>query len=336
MRLSRWIQKGRSLFARKRAEQAAADVSASESVEFCILVEAGVLEAQTVLLCRSIRRFAGAYSSAAIVAVSPRPDHRPAEATIKALERLGVEYLELNVRSLCPSYGPSLGTYVAGQIARRPGAPILVLLDSDTLFLAEPDFSLSGSDVAARPVDVKGMCTSGPGDPFDEYWHNLCLLCGVDYEQIPRIQTTVDCQTVLASYNAGLVAVRRNSGICEKTEEFFTKILEAKARPFAGSGLRVKSGTGMVDAEGSEYWGSRQAALSLAITWTKASRCILPLTYNIPLHVFDLLENVPDAPIHVHYHWLCSAESYRTNPMLDGRMKLQGPFVSWLEEQLPL
>jgi hypothetical protein len=277
-----------------------------ENVEFCILAEAGILEAQTLLLCHSIRRFAGAHSSAAIVVVSPRPDCRPSRATVKELEVLGVGYLELELQSLCPSYGPSYGIYVAAHVARRPGPPVLVLLDSDTLFLGEPDFSLRGVDIALRPVDVKGMCTAGRGDPFDRYWHDLCALCGVDYAELPHVVTTVDRQTVLANYNAGLVAVRRDSGIFEKTEEFFTRVL------------------------------SRQAALSIAITSMKSPVQTLPPTYNVPLHSFDLLERATAAPIHVHYHWLCSGDGYSANPMLDGRMQLPDSIVNWLRQHLPL
>ncbi|HYL73478.1 MAG TPA: hypothetical protein VEU96_04700 [Bryobacteraceae bacterium] len=307
-----------------------------ENVEFCILAEAGIIEAQTLLLCHSIRQFTGVYSSAAIVAVSPRPGHRPSRATVKELEALGAAYLELDLHSLCPSYGPSFGIYVAAHVARRPGPPVLVLLDSDTLFLGEPDFSLAGVDIALRPVDVKGMCTTGPGDPFDEYWRQLCTLCGVDYRDLPQVMTTVDRQTVLANYNAGLVAVRRDSGIFEKAEEFFTRILAADARPFGGSGMRVTSGTGVVDLDGSEFWGSRQAALSLAITSMKSPVQTLPPAYNVPLHLFESLERPTAAPIHLHYHWLCSGDGCSANPMLDGRMELPDSVVTWLRRHLPL
>jgi hypothetical protein len=336
MILANLIEKCRGLFTAFRPHVEQRPPVLPESVEFCVLAEAGILEAQTLLLCRSIRRFAGAYSSSPIVVVSPRPDRRPSRTTVKELDALGAVYLELNVHSLCPSYGPSFGTYVAAHVARRPGPAVLVLLDSDTLFLDEPDFSLDGVHVAARPVDVKGMCTAGHGDPFDEYWRNLCRLCGVNYDDLPHVMTTVDRQSVLASYNAGLIGVRRNAGIFEKAEEFFTRVLETNARPFRDSGLLIKSGIGMVDADGSAFWGSRQAALSLAITATKSVVQTLPSTYNVPLHSFDLLEEQTASPIHVHYHWLCSADSYTANPMFDGRMKLPVSVVGWLREQLPL
>ena len=56
------------------------------SLVFVACVEPGRLEAQTVLLCRSIRRFAGRHRDARIVAVQPRrggelrPDTRSALA----------------------------------------------------------------------------------------------------------------------------------------------------------------------------------------------------------------------------------------------------------------
>src|ERR1700692_1497697 len=104
------IEKCRGLFATfQRTHARHALPALPENVEFCILAEAGILEKQTLLLCHSIRQFAGVYSSAAIVVVSPRSDCRPSRATVKQLEQLGAAYLELELQSLCPSYGPSFG-----------------------------------------------------------------------------------------------------------------------------------------------------------------------------------------------------------------------------------
>ena len=305
-------------------------------LEFCILTEAGVLEAQALLLCRSIRRFAGAYASSSIVAVSPRPSRRPGRRTRRELEELGVEYLELDVHSVCPDYGTTFRIHALAHLSRRPGPPILVQIDSDTLFLAEPDFSLQGVDVAARPVDVKGMCTTGEGDPFDPYWRNLCTLCEVDYALLPEVVTTVDRKKVRANYNGGLVVAKRSSGIFERTEEFFLKLAAANARPFAGTGTRVKSGVEIVSLKGSEYWGSGQAAQALAVISQGSSVQILPPSYNVPLHLFDAFEPSRTEPIHVHYHWLCTKKTYAANPMLNGRLPLPADTVRWLRDRLPL
>jgi hypothetical protein len=210
-----------------------------------------------------------------------------------------------------------------------------VQVDSDTVFLQDPDFSLNGVDAAARPVDVKGMCTSGPGDPFDPYWRSLCRLCEVEYEQLPMVKTTVDRQVVRASYNGGLVAARRATGIFERTEEFFNRVVAAKLKPW-GTDQRVKSGAGLVGTAGGAYWGTSQAALSLAITASGASVQLFPETYNIPLHLTSPAGFSEGPPIHVHYHWIGSAGEIDGNPMLDGRLHLPSETVDWLRERLPL
>ena len=319
---------GRRLVRRNKRARAA-------DLEFCVLTEAGVLEAQALLLCRSIRKFAGAYSSAAIVAVSPRPDRRPGRASIEELERLHVEYLELDVQTPLPSFGPAFKIHAVAHIARRAGPPVLVQIDSDTLFLSEPDFSLEHVDVAARPVDVKGICTAGADDPLDEYWQSICRLCEIEYEQLPLVTTTVDGETVRASYNGGLVAVRRDSGILQRAEDFFLRLITYKVRPNTGSGV-LRSGVETVTAENYGFWGVGQAALSLSIASMHGKVKILPATYNVPLHMFDLLDPAAGMPIHVHYHWLCSVDGCPVNPMLDGRMALSDDVLAWLKQLLPL
>ena len=308
---------------------------ARDSIEFFLVAERGILERQALLLCSSIRTFAGAYGSAAITVLSPRRDRRPSPATVKALERLEAEYLEINLSSPCPSYGPSFKVLAAAHVERRQGAPILVQLDSDTLFAGEPDLDLEGFEVAARPVDVKGMCTAGSGDEFDPYWRQLCRLCEVDYDRMPFVKTTVDRETVRANYNGGLVAVRRDRGIFERTENFFARLTAARLKPWPGR-ESYKTGTGHVDAEASEYWGTSQAALAVAIAAGGGSARILPASHNVPLHSFDCLPPTAEPPVHIHYHWLCSDGEVSSNPMLDGRMALPPETVDWLKQRVPL
>jgi hypothetical protein len=84
------------------------DVSVSpDAIEFFFLAEKGILERQALLLCGSIRMFGGVYRSAGITVVSPRSDRRPSPATLQAFERLGAEYLDLDLSSEWPSYGAS-------------------------------------------------------------------------------------------------------------------------------------------------------------------------------------------------------------------------------------
>jgi len=305
-------------------------------VEFVFIAEAGILEQQALLLCESIRRFAGAYARAGVTIVSPRGARRPSAATIRKFEQLQAEYLPAEVESCCPEYGPSYRVHALARVESRPGPPIVVQLDSDTIFLAEPDLAMTGGDAAARPVDAKGMCTTGPGDPFDEYWRALCALNGVDYDAVPLVETVVGAHRVRASYNAGFVAVRRSAGLFQRTEDIFRRLVAAGMKPWP-CGPAISTGTGVLDGAATAYWGTSQAAFSVAATAARHAVRILPETHNFPLPLIDQMTvAAPAHLVHVHYHGLFSAGSADANPLLDGRVPITDEALAWLKGRLPL
>jgi hypothetical protein len=304
-------------------------------VEFVVVAEAGPLERQAMLLVESLRQFGGGLAGAAVTVVSPRPDRRPSAATAVALGTLGCELVALDVDSRCPSYGTSWRLHSMAAIERRGGPPVLVQLDSDTLFLDDVDLLPAEADLAARPVDVKSMTSTGPSDPNDRYWRALCGLVGVDLDDLPLVTSTVDRVRVRASYNGGFVVARREHGLFAVTEEVFRRGVEADLRPHAGSGINVRSGTGDVGLIGSEWWGSAQAALSVAAAKLQLSSALLAPSVNVPLHLWDDLPAAPDRLCHVHYHWLLEPESLQRNPLLDGRIEIRQDVADWLDDRLP-
>jgi hypothetical protein len=305
------------------------------SVEFVTIAEAGVLESQALLLCESIRRFAGVYARCPITVISPRGDRRPSASTIRKLDQLQAEYLALEIDSCCPAYGPSYRVHSAAYIERRTGPPIIIQLDSDTLFLSEPDFTVNEHDAAARPVDVKGMCTTGAGDPFDDYWRELCALTGVAYEQLPIVHTTVDRQAVRASYNGGLLAAKRACGIFVRTEDIFRRLVAAGLCSWTADGPTIRTGTGFLRGAATAYWGTSQAAFSLATVAGNHAVRLLPVTHNVPLHLIDHLTwAIPARLVHIHYHWLF-AEAGDANSTL-AKINLPIESTEWLRTRLPL
>ena len=150
--------------------------------------------------------------------------------------------------------------------------PLLVGQGPRSLFSSTATRFLSRSRLFCRgsarpplaPADLKGMCTSGRYDAFDEYWCAACRCAGVDYEQIQIVRTTVDRVLVRASYNGGLFAARRASEILERTEDIFRNLTTSNLKLWGGPGFTVRSGSGMVSELGSALWGTSQAALSLA------------------------------------------------------------------------
>jgi hypothetical protein len=309
------------------------------NVGFVACIEGGILEAQALLLFESIRQYAGRFRDCPIYALSPRSGHSISKRARNRLDELRVNYIDVILNTECREYGSANRVAAAAYIEEVYPHEILVILDSDTLFLREPDKILLSPDVdaAVRPVDVKGMCTDGPADPFDIYWRDLCHCCSVDYEEIPWTDSFVDHHRIKASYNGGLVIVRGSLGILRQWASFFFASIRQGLTPYSEDRL-FRSGAGWIDSTAGRLWGSNQAALTLAI-WSITRRVQeLPPTYNYPLTLHDQIDAAtanavfPDL-VHVHYHWLLEEESAR-NPLFDSAGPLSSRQHDWLRSAI--
>ena len=298
-------------------------------------IEGGVLEDQALLLFENIRQYAGRFRDCPIYALSPRTGHAISESARRTLDKLMVTYIDAVLNTECPEYGSANRVAAAAHIEKLYPHEILVILDSDTLFLREPDKILlpPDVDVAVRPVDVKGMGTDGPADRFDSYWRDLCRCCGVDYDEIPWTTSFVDHHRIKASYNGGLVIVRGKLGILQRWADFFFASVRQRLTPYVED-HRFRSGAGFVDSTASRLWGSNQAALSLAI-WSNTRRVQeLPPIYNYPLTLHSQIDAgtahaVFPHLVHVHYHWLLEEKPDR-NPLFDSMGPLSSEQRDWL------
>jgi hypothetical protein len=308
-------------------------------VGFVACIEGGVLEKQALLLFESIRRYGGRFANCAIYACSPRVGHAISQQGRDRLNRLEVKYIDTILNTECTEYGSANRVAAAAHIETVYPHEILVVLDSDTLFLREPERILLAPDidVAVRPVDVKGMCTEGPNDPFDSYWRELCRCCEMNYDDIPRIDSFVDRRRIKASYNGGLVITRGNLNILQRWARFFFASVREQLTPYTQP-WQLRSGVSWVDPAASKFWGSNQAALSLAI-WSSTQRVQeLPPTYNYPLHQHrdinrETVRMVFPHLVHVHYHWLFE-ESISSNPLFAPDGPLSAEQVEWLRSSI--
>jgi hypothetical protein len=308
-------------------------------IAFLICVEANRLEPQARLLCESIRRFGGRYRQAPILAVSPRP-HLALGAEAQArLEMLSVTYVVEPLNGTSSPYG-TINRIVAGAWAETVSPrPWLVLLDTDTVFVGEPSFARA--DVGVRPVDVKGSASSGAGDPLDAYWTRLCMFGGIEPSRLPSIATTIGNVPIRASYNGGFTVIRRDLGILQRTREIFFASLEEDLRPLAGTSLNVQASTGPVGLEASEWWGSSQAALSIAI-WSRTSDVYTyDERYNIPAHILaEPGRTWPTGegfePILLHYHFLAEPRYQEQLRQVLNRIGCSPDVFRWIEDRMSL
>jgi hypothetical protein len=306
-------------------------------IAFLICVEANRLEPQARLLCESIRTFGGRYRQAPIIAVSPRPPLALGSEARAHLEALGVTNVVEPLNETGSPYG-AINRIVAGAWAETfSSRPYLVLLDTDTVFVGEPDFVRA--DAGVRPVDVKGSTSSGADDPQDAYWARMCRLGGIDPARLPRIATTIDNVRIQASYNGGFTVVRRDLGILQKTREIFFVSFQENLRPLAGSELNVFASTGSVGIEASEWWGSSQAALSVAIWSTTSDVHTYDERYNIPLNnltgpgrSWSLRRGFE--PVLLHYHHLAEPTYQAQLREVLARLGCSSEVRTWIEERL--
>jgi hypothetical protein len=315
-------------------------VNGINELTFVLCIENNAIRAQALLLCESIRHFGGAHREAPILAVSPRPGLGIGPATRRQLEAFSVEYVEEPLNRVCPQYGSANRVFTAAWAERRLRTEWVVVLDSDTVVLDELQLP-ADADVAVRPIDSKGSATTGPDDPLDSYWARLAELQGVGLWCLPFVRTTDRLHRVRASYNGGLIVVRRERGILQTWANLFARSVAAGLRPWKGSHMNVFASTGFVGEEASEYWGSNQAAAALAIWSTTRRVCHYPDTYNVPLHLLMETPALVSAPrpsplVHVHYHWVFT-EPYCQRALATLRdLGVERDRLEWLTARLPL
>jgi hypothetical protein len=179
---------------------------------FIACVESGYLEGQTVLHCRSIRKFAGRYSNASIYTFQTRNGTELKKATLDHLAELGVSHSSIQTNCGHKVREFANKTFVSAYAEEWLTEDILVFVDSDTVFVSEPlDFDLSfGIDAAVCTADSKYLSSTGQGDPRDELWQKIYRSYSLTDE--PFVVTPTGVRT-RAFFSSGLVVVRRSAGI---------------------------------------------------------------------------------------------------------------------------
>lgn len=312
-----------------------------EDPAFVLCIENNAIRDQALLLIESIRAFAGRYRDAEILAIAPQPARGVDNATRTRLERLGATYHEAPLNTHCPEYGGANRIYAGAWAAENAAASTLIVLDSDTLFLDEPELLGEQFDVAARPADIKGSTTAGPGDEFEPYWQALCGLAGFPIDRLPFVETVIDCTRVRASYNGGYCVVWRETGILQRCADIFTRSVSADIRPYKErAGFRMFASTGYVPDLAAQYWGSSQAAFSIA-AWSTTRRVrTLDHRYNVSLHNLAEGRYWSDqwsgiAPVHVHYHWMLDREHRARTIELLSRLGVPSDRLDWISARRP-
>ncbi len=292
------------------------------SLAFLCCVEPGPLESQTLLLCRSIRRFGGRFRDAPIYAFQPRRGPGLAPGTLEALAQLGVRVSTEVLNTEFHRYPVGNKVFVCARAEESLGEDLLVFLDSDTVVVAEPaDLDLPpGLDSAVRPADSSHVVSTGPEHPKDAYWRRLYALRGLAEADIPYV-TTEYGRRVRAYFSSGLIAARRAAGLFRRWRANFLSLVRGGHQP-EDSGIE------------------RMDEISLVVTLLADPRRIRLLGPPYNYLIFKRWELLP--PWHeaqlrdlVHIHYCRSFHQPGFLASLEPPLEA-GEVRCWLEKQLPL
>ena len=221
-------------------------------------IEAGKLEAQTVLMLQSMRRCGGALGGARAVAVQGRSGAPLSRQTRALLDGLEVAFVSNTRFNRAPWFNYSNKIAAVEYAQSELTTPWLIWLDSDILFLREPSFVAklpsSDADFMARfeylpPAEVEGR------DDFAAYWARVFALCGAAAENGPYVDLDFPPTRMKPYFNSGVMAWRRSSGFAETYARNFYRIVGAR-----------------IAARGVGPWFADQAAIppslsSLGLKW---------------------------------------------------------------------
>ena len=292
------------------------------SVRFVCCVEAGRLEGEALLLCESLRRFGGRLADAPVAAYSPRAGEPVADRTRAELERLEVDLVgeELNTEHVANPIANKL--YAGADAERRFAEETVVVLDSDAVFLGEPELLELGQGVeaAASAVGKVSEGTTGPDHDNEGYWQELYRLAGVS--DPPWIETALRGTRIRGFWNSGLVAARREAGILGEWLELFGRLAADRRLPPSGK----------ID-------NLDQIALALVLSRRPDSVKTLPWPYNYRITRRGRYRGGAgraqlDELVHVHYMRSFYVEGFleRIEPALE----LDSERAGWLADRLPL
>lgn len=295
-----------------------------------IIVEEGVLEQQALLAIKSILTFVQPHLDCKIWAVSPRgSNYHPKKSTTDFFKNNNITYLNkyLNIRY---DYFPLCnGIYASEHIeSKAQNSDFILLIDTDTLFINPIDRSFFDvNSVYLRPVDNKGIGSTGNADSNDVFWQDAFNLFGLKPD-FPEMKTTVDQQTIRPYYNSGFVLAPKSFNFFRKWKTVFENLMGSQIRTNP-SQSRHKVDFGFLE----------QMSISVALSLYNLEKKMLPNSYNYPLPFMPVLSQRDGAInfsnlCHIHYHRWFQHPGFLNHILNDDDM-LSAQY-QWLQPNLPL
>ena len=262
------------------------------------------------LLLASLRRLSQPWAGADVLCFSPREGHSPCGTVRSALVGMGAELIDDTLNDRWVDLPRSNKVLAAAWAERRcaPGETIVVV-DSDTIFTADPQLTVAPGTAAVTPVWLSGLASEGYGDPLEALWQVAESTCGLE-RRSGFISPLLENKSIRPYFNSGLIAVRAADLLLGSWLTAYSALLAHD---------RFTRIVNMLSTNENDYGCATayldQVALALALSTVDVEP--LPPIYNCPIHYLDRIDEpwrsiIPSTVVHVHYlKYLCS-EATRT------------------------
>jgi len=207
------------------------------STTICTCIEAGELETQVLLLAESFRRFGGRWADVSIVAVKPRRGPALATGTIKRLNQLDVRLVDRVLNDEAPWWNMANKAAAMRYVEQHASTSYVTWMDGDMVVLREPqEFAPArGTEFIARAGEAYDVASSGSDDKAD-YWHRICAVFGLKFEEFENIISWPDCKSIKSYWQGGLFTYPKDIKFGERHYDVYAKMLRTPiASKYAGT-----------------------------------------------------------------------------------------------------
>lgn len=259
----------------------------STNVKIIICTEKGILEKYSLLLCRSIRKYAGDLSDIEIHSYAPRKSFFPSSKTIQLLKHEGVHHHNLDLNKKYKYYSLANKPFVCEQAEKQFPNSILIFIDSDQVIFNsfEKIINLLPNQVFVRPVDFKGVGCSDEKDNNYTYWKKLQQELKYEDPKI-KVKTSVG-EDIYPYFNTGLLAVNSALGVFSQWRMNLEMAIKKKLFP-------------------ADKFFLEQSLFTATLFQKETEWQIMPKTYNYPISAQSKIssELIVDTNqiVTAHYH----------------------------------
>jgi len=207
------------------------------STTICTCIEAGELETEVLLLAESLRKFGGRWADVPMVAVKARRGPALATTTVNRLQRLNVQLVDRLLNDEAPWWNTANKAAAMRYVEQHASTRYVTWMDGDMVVLREPQelAPAPGADFIARAGEACDVASSG-SDVKADYWHRICAMFGLRFEEFGDIVSWPDRKAIKAYWQSGIFTYPREVELGARHYEVFAKLLRTPiASKFAGT-----------------------------------------------------------------------------------------------------